>query len=148
MELPLTLANTVWSGALPLGFQFFSLHVIVELPLEALVIWMFIRRREHFVRVFGWVLVANVVSLFAGVVALSGFSVPKVSFSGVASTWLGAFLISWAVEGYFLLRWLQVVDRRVVWRAVFWGNMVSYTLAALIFIAWMKGIRIPWPVFL
>ena len=146
IKLPLILANTVWSGAFPLGFKFFGLHVIAELPLEALVIWLFTGRREHLVRVFGWVLLANVASFVVGVFALTGFSVPKISLAGTAGVWLVAFLVSWAVEGYFLRRWLQVANSRTIWRAVFWGNVVSYTMAAVIFIAWIKGIRIPWPV--
>lgn len=145
MELPPILANTIWMGSFPYGFRFFGLHVFAELPLEAFVIWRLIQRRERFGWLFGRVLFANIASFFAGIFALTGFFVPKHSLEGTAGVWLGAFLVSWAVEGFLLRRWLQMVPGPTVWRATFWGNVASYTIAVLIFIAWFRGIHIPWP---
>jgi hypothetical protein len=113
--------------------------------LEAYVIWRFIQKRDGFGWLFGRVLVANVVSFFLGTFALVAFSVPKHSLEGSAAVWLGAFLVSWIVEGLLLRRWLQMVPTATVWRATFWGNVASYTIAALIFIARMRGVQIPWP---
>ncbi|MEQ1936184.1 MAG: hypothetical protein ABL962_20195 [Fimbriimonadaceae bacterium] len=144
MELPPILANSIWAGSFPYGFQFFGLHVFAELPLEAYVIWRFIQRREGFGWLFGRVLLANVASFFAGTFGLTGFPIPMHSLGGTAGVWLGAFLVSWAVEGFLLRRWLQMVPTATVWRATFWGNVASYTIAALIFIAWLRGIRVPW----
>lgn len=145
LELPPLLANSIWMGSFPYGFRFFGLHVLAELPLEAWVIWLLIKKREGFGWLFGRMLIANGASFFAGTFALVGFSIPKQSLEGTAGVWLGAFLISWVVEGFLLRRWLQVVPAPLVWRATFWGNVTSYTIAALIFVAWLRGVRVPWP---
>ncbi|MEQ1750124.1 MAG: hypothetical protein ABL974_11915 [Prosthecobacter sp.] len=145
MLLPAILANTIWSASFPYGFQFFGLHVVVELPLEAWVIWLLIHRRERFGWLFGRVLLANVASFFVGIFALGGFTAIKVSLLHTTLSWLGAFLVSVIVENFLLQRWLQSIQTRDVVRACFWGNVASYTLAALIFIAWFRGVHIPWP---
>ncbi|MFN0078946.1 MAG: hypothetical protein ACKVY0_20995 [Prosthecobacter sp.] len=145
MQLPAILANSIWVGAFPYSFKFFGLHVIVELPLEAFVIWLFIQKRERFVWLFGQVLLANVASFFVGTFALVGFSVPMLDLQRTAAAWLGAFVLSWAVECLLLRRWLQMIPTGQVIRATFWGNVASYTIAALIFIAYIRGIRMPWP---
>ena len=145
MLLPIIFANTIWSASFPYGFQFFGLHVIAELPLEAWVIWLLIHRRERFRWLFGRVLLANAASFFVGLLVLGGFIATKVSLLHTALSWLGAFLVSVVVESIFLRRWLQIIPARQVVRACFWGNVVSYTIAALIFIARLRGIRIPWP---
>ena len=139
MELPPILANTIWGGSFPYGFRFFGLHVLVELPLEAYVIWRLIQKRGGLGWLFGRVLIANVISFLIGVVLLDWVTVPKQSLEGAAGVWLGAFLISWAVEGFLLRRWLQMIPSPMVWRATFWGNVASYTIAAFIFVAWLRG---------
>ena len=145
MRLPALLANSIWVGSFPYGFQFFGWHVLMELPVEAFVIWLFIQKRVRFGWLFLWVLLANVASLFVGITALVGFSVPTHDMQRTVAVWLGAFVISWAVEGLLLRRWLQVFStRQVIW-ATFWGNVTSYTIAVLIFIAFIRGIRMPWP---
>lgn len=144
MELPLILANSIWAGAFPYSFRFFGLNVVVELPLEAFVIWRLTQRCKAFGWLFNRVLLANIASFFVGTFTLAAFSVPKHSLEGAAGVWLGAFLVSWAVEGSLLRKWFQMVPTPTVWRATFWGNVASYTIAALIFIAWLRGIHIPW----
>lgn len=145
MHLPAILANSIWIGSVPYGFQFMGLHVFAELPLEAFVIWMFIQKCAR----FGWllfrVLLANVASFFVGTFALVGFDVPMQDVRMTVAVWVGAFVISWAVEGLLLRRWLQRVPAGQVMRATFWGNVASYTIAALIFIAYIQGVRMPWP---
>lgn len=145
MHLPVILANSIWVGSVPYGFQFIGLHVIAELPLEAFVIWLFIKKRERFGWLFSRVLLANVVSFFVGTFALVGYSVPMHDSQRMAAVWLGAFVISWTVEGLLLRRWLRMVPAGQVIRATFWGNVASYTIAALIFAAYIRGIRMPWP---
>ena len=143
MEIAI-LANSIWAGSFPYGFKFFGLHVLVELPLEAFVIWLFIQKRLRFGHLFIWVLIANVVSLVVGTIALDGFSVPMHDLEGTVALWLTAFVISWALE-CLLLRWrLQMLPTGQVIRATFWGNVASYTIAALIFIAYIRGIQLPW----
>lgn len=122
-----------------------GLHVIVELPLEAFVVWLFIQKRERFGWLFFRVLLANVASFFVGTFALVGFSVPMHDLQRTAAVWFGAFVISWAVEGLLLRRWLQIVPTGQIICATFWGNVASYTIAALLFIAYIRGIRMPWP---
>lgn len=145
MELPPILANTIWVGYFPYGFRFFGLHVFAELPLEAFVIWRLIQRRERFSWLFGRVLLANIASFLVGTFALAGFSVPKHSMEGTAAVWLGAFIVSWAVEGFLLSRRLQMVPAPTVWRAAFWGNVASYTIAALIFLRALEVFAFPGP---
>ncbi len=147
MLLPVILANTIWSASFPYGFQFFGLHVIAELPLEAWVIWLLIHRRESFRWLFGRVLLANAASFFVDLFVLGGFIAAKSSLLHTSLSWLGAFLVSVVVESFLLRRWLPIIATRQVVRACFWGNVASYTIAALIFIAWLRGIRIPWPMF-
>lgn len=145
MHLPAIFANSIWVGSVPYGFQFMGLHVIAELPLEVFVIWLFIQKRERFGWLFFRVLLANVASFFVGTFALVGFDVPMHDSQRTVAVWFSAFVISWAVEGLLLRRWLQMVPARHVIRATFWGNAASYTIAALIFIAYIRGIRMPWP---
>lgn len=145
MELSPILANTIWVGSFPYSFKFFGLHVVAELPLEVYVIWRLIQRRERFGWLFGRVLLANIASFLVGTLALVGFSVPTHSLEGTAAAWLGAFLISWLVEALLLGRWMRTVSRPTTWRASFWGNVASYTIASLVFVAWLRGVHIPWP---
>jgi|GEM_PF-6794372 len=145
MELSSFLANTIWMGSFPYGFRLFGLHVVAELPLEAFVIWKLIQKREHFRWLFGRVLLANVGSFFAGTLALGSIWVPKYSEQGESAVWVAAFAISWVVECFFLQRWLQAVPRAQIWKATFWGNVASYLVAVLVFLAWRHNFRVPWP---
>ena len=145
MILPPLLANSIWVGSFPYGFRFFGLHVVAELPLEAWVIWLLIQRRGKFGWLFFRVLLANVASLFVGTTALVGFDVPYNAFQGTMAAWLGAFVISLVVESLLLRRWLQAIPASKLFRACFWGNVASYSIAFLVFVAYLRGIRLPWP---
>ncbi len=144
MIVPTLLANTIWVGAYPYSFRFFGLHVVAELPLEAWVIWLLIQRREKFGWLFVWVLLANTVSFFLGPLILLGFDVPKTALHSNIGAWLAAFAISFLVEGWLLRRWLQAIPPRKLFRACFWGNVASYTIAFLVFVAYLRGVRVPW----
>lgn len=89
------------------------------------------------------VLIANVVSFLIGSLALNLFSVPKESLPATALLWLAAFLVSWAVEALVFRFRLDSESDIGVWRATFWGNVASYSIAAAIFLIYLRGGDIP-----
>ncbi|MCB1093711.1 MAG: hypothetical protein KDL87_19380 [Verrucomicrobiae bacterium] len=88
-------------------------------------------------------LIANLMSFILGSLALNFFTIPKESLFGTALIWFGAFLISWVAETLVFRFRLDVASNIEVWRATFWGNVASYTIAAGIFLAYLRGGTIP-----
>lgn len=114
--------------------------------METVLIWLLLRRRLDLVSVSTRVVIANFVSLFVGGMVLSivleGY-IHRLGFQDAALLWSSAFLISWVLEACvfkFRLKFASPID---VWRATFWANVASYTIAAVIFLIYMSGREVP-----
>lgn len=141
------IANTIWGGAIPFGFRFFGLHVLLELAAEIILIWLILGRRPSLKSLTLWVVTANFASFFIGVLLLSTLFIEKDSLSMTALVWFGAFAISWLTEGFVLSTRLKDNSLSLAMRAAFWGNTVSYLIAWGLFIGHIQGVDFPFTFF-
>lgn len=140
--MPIT-ANTIWSGALPLGYRYVGVHVVLELTVEIFLIWILLRKRIELRSVTLWVIVANMMSFIIGSLVLMFFFVPKNSVLGISFVWILAFSISWVIESQIFNFRTKSEPLGGVWRATFWANVASYTIAYILFQVHIGGSYVP-----
>ena len=137
-------ANTIWSGAMPFGYRYLGLHVVVELAVEIALIWLLLKRAAPWKWIAVWVVLANLASFGVGVTLFGDYTFHRDNMASNIDAWVKAYVLNWIIEFAVLALFLKEADGFAALRTSFWANTASYSIAWTIFVLDMTGSYFFW----